>query len=98
MFRAWFAKKPAGSQSVRVSDHAGESGLNRKQTQQPKVVTNAQSLDRSRAVEIPPEMMDRGYYYRQNHFKGITDWERRMVNEFGQRVIPFLGSIWNRTS
>lgn len=98
MFRAWFAKKPGGSQSVRVPDHAGESGLNRKQAQQPKAAANAQSPDRGRMVEIPTEMMDRGRYYRHNHFRGITDWEQRMVNEFGQRVIPLLGTIWNRTS
>ena len=59
---------------------------------------NVQSSDRNRMVETPAEMMDRGHYYRHNHFSGITDWEQRMVNEFGQRVVPFLGSIWDRTS
>lgn len=98
MFRAWFAKKPNGSQPVRVPDHAGESRSNPKQAQQPKAAANAQSSGRSRIVEVPTEMMDRGRYYRQNHFKGITDWEQRMVNEFGQPVIPLLGTIWNRTS
>lgn len=98
MFRTWFAKKPGGSQSVREPDHAGESGLDRKQAQQAKAASNAEGSDRSRMVEIPTEMMDRGRYYRHNHFKGITDWEQRMVNEFGQRVISLLGTIWNRTS
>lgn len=98
MFRAWFAKKPDGSPPVRVPDHAGESGLNRNQAQQRQAAANGQSSDRSRMVEIPPDMMERGRYYRHNHFRGITDWEQRMVNEFGQRVVPFLGSIWDRTS
>jgi hypothetical protein len=49
-------------------------------------------------AEIPAEMVEKGIHFRQNHFRGISDWEERMYSEFGDRVVPLLGEIWNRTS
>ena len=42
-------------------------------------------------------MIEKGLYYRRNHFKGVSNWEERMYAEFGETVVPFLNAIWTRT-
>lgn len=48
--------------------------------------------------DIPAEMIEKGLYFRRNHFSSISNWEDRMFSEFGERVVPLLRQIWNRTS
>jgi hypothetical protein len=50
------------------------------------------------SADIPAEMIEKGVYLRRNQFRGISDWEERMFSEFGEKVIPLLGRIWNSTS
>lgn len=50
------------------------------------------------STDIPIEMIEKGTDFRHNHFKGISDWEDRMFAEFGEKVVPLLAMIWNRTS
>lgn len=48
-----------------------------------------------RSQGISAVMIERGCYYKQNNFRSINDWEKRMVTEFGCRVVEFLPEIWN---
>jgi hypothetical protein len=48
--------------------------------------------------DVPTDMIEKGLYFRRNVFSSISNWEDRMVSEFGEKVVPFLGRIWNRTS
>jgi len=50
------------------------------------------------STDIPIEMIEKGVYLRRNQFRGISDWEERMFSEFGEKVVPLLGRIWNSTS
>jgi hypothetical protein len=49
-------------------------------------------------TDIPAEMIEKGQYFRRNHFSGISNWEDRMFSEFGEKVVPLLREIWSRTS
>jgi hypothetical protein len=49
-------------------------------------------------TDLPAEMIEKGIDFRRNHFRGISDWEERMFSEFGEKVVPLLGRIWNSTS
>jgi len=75
------------------TDHAGESGLNRKQAQQPKAAANAQSPDRGRMVEIPTEMMDRG-----GTIATTTQGHNRLGAENGQRIWPACDFLYSAQS
>jgi hypothetical protein len=101
MFRSWFAKEAKSVQPAPRIDEVARSGSSGRQAQpQTLGVNTAPNSEKVRAAaqEIQVEMLDRGHYYRHNHFRGITDWEQRMVNEFGHRVVPLLRSIWDRMS
>jgi hypothetical protein len=50
------------------------------------------------STDIPIEMIEKGVYLRRNQYRGISDWEERMFSEFGEKVVPLLGRIWNSTS
>lgn len=46
-------------------------------------------------LRIPAEMLERGRFHRENNFRSIGEWEKRMVSEFGQNVIKLLPDIWD---
>jgi len=50
------------------------------------------------STDITAEMIEKGLYFRQNHFSSISNWEDRMFSEFGEKAVPLLGRIWNSTS
>lgn len=40
-------------------------------------------------------LLKRGKYHRENDFRNIGEWERRMVSEFGQKVLEVLPRVWD---
>ncbi len=52
----------------------------------------------SKRADIPAEMIEKGKDFRRNDFRGISNWEKQMYSEFGEKVVPLLAEIWNRTS
>lgn len=61
-------------------------------------VPQEENMSRIPERNIPIEMLERGRYHRQSSFRNLTDWENKMVSEFGPTSIPLLKSIWDSTS
>jgi hypothetical protein len=67
----------------------------------PPKTSNTASVPPKIATQIPPmsdEMIAKGRDFRQDRFKGISNWEERMYREFGEKVLPHLATIWGRVS
>ncbi len=99
VFRSWSSKGGNGTapkaDTVVPSNSRGGDRQALKPAAVPFPDANARRIT---PAVIPVEMLAKGKHYRNNHFKNLADWEKRMVNEFGPRVVPLLPSIWDETS